>query len=285
MIEVQQTPITFLTLPQPASVLESFQRVNNLIPDKQDVVSINPETTVAQAIELMKRHNYSQLPVVEGKQVLGIFSYRSFALETVKLGKEQVAIGDLPVSEFIERVEHAYVSADLESIFPALDRDGIVLVGQPEKLQGVVTPVDMFHHLYQVAGPFVLLAEIELALRQLIRACVDEKELQECAELTLRQAYGDEPLPSALEEMSFNDYIQIIGDGRTWPRFRKAFGEAAGDWQRKRTRVKLERIRDLRNDVFHFRRRLDPTDRADLVDWRTWLLQKARIYEARERGR
>jgi hypothetical protein len=233
----------------------------------------------------MKRYNYSQLPVVEGKQVLGIFSYRSLAVEVVKLGKEQVELGNLPVSEFIERVEHVHLSADLESIFPALDRDGAILVGQPDLLQGVVTPVDMLHHLYKAAGPFILLAEIELALRQLIRACVDDKGLQECAELTLRQVYRDGSLPSTLEDMSFNDYIQIIGDGRTWPRFQRVFGEAAGDWQRKRMRAKLERIRDLRNDVFHFRRQLDLADREDLVAWRTWLLQKARTFEAKGTGR
>ena len=108
--------------------------------------------------------------------MLGVFSYRSFALEAVRLGKEQIELGNLPVSEFIERVEHVHLSADLVSVFPALDRDGVILVGQPDLLQGIVTPVDMFHYLYKVAGPFMFLAEIELALRQLIRACVDDNQ-------------------------------------------------------------------------------------------------------------
>ena len=160
----------------------------------------------------MRRHNYSQLPVREGDQVLGVFSYRSFTLEAVKLGKEQIELGDLPVSEFIEKAEHVHLSADLVSTFPALERDGVILVGQPDLLQGIVTPVDMFHYLYKVASPFILLAEIELALRQLIKACVDDAGLKECAELTLQQWYKGRTLPVTLEDMTFNDYLQILGD-------------------------------------------------------------------------
>jgi predicted transcriptional regulator len=281
MIEVGQSLITSVR-PQPASVMESFQRVNSLIPENQDVTAVDPETTVTQAIDLMRRHNYSQLPVREGDQVLGVFSYRSFALEAVKLGKEQIELGNLPISEFIEKADHVHVLADLVSTFGALERDGFVLVGQPDLLQGIVTPVDMFHYLYKVASPFILLAEIELALRQLIRACVDNQGLQECANVTLRQVYEEGSLPSTIEDMSFNDYVQIIGDGRTWPRFQKVFG-GASDWQRKRTRTKLEVIRDLRNDVFHFRRKLEPVDYENLVTHRDWLLLIAKAFEARKR--
>ena len=51
--------------------------------------------------------------------------------------------------------------------------------------------------------------------------------------------------------MTFNDYVQIIGDGRSWDHFQKFMGG-----NRVRTRAKLEQLRDLRNVVFHFKREI-----------------------------
>lgn len=177
----------------------------------------------------------------------------------------------------MENLDYVHVFEEFPRILGILDRDDAILVGQPVNLQGVVTPMDVLNYLYKVAIPFVLLAEIELSLRKLLRVSVDDDQLDECIRLTLKEKYGDD-LPNSLEEMEFNDYIQIIGHGRTWPRFQYVFGRV-GDWQRNRTRVDLERIRDLRNDVFHFRRELDPEDFDRLQECRSWLLMRATITE------
>ena len=52
---------------------------------------------------------------------------------------------------------------------------------------------------------------------------------------------------------------------------------------RKRTRTKLEEIRDLRNDVFHFKRELMGDDLDILTAHRDWLFRRARIVEARRK--
>lgn len=81
--------------------------------------------------------------------------------------------------------------------------------------------------------------------------------------------------------MTFNDYIQIIGDGRNWPHFEVVFGTGAADWQRKRTAERLKEVRDLRNDVFHFKRRLLPEDIDTLQTQRRWLQMKVTAFEAK----
>jgi Transposase DDE domain group 1 len=50
--------------------------------------------------------------------------------------------------------------------FDAMDRDNGILIGTPERLVGILTPMDFLRYLYQVANPFVLVSEIELALTQ-----------------------------------------------------------------------------------------------------------------------
>jgi len=65
------------------SVTELFHRVNRLLPAEQQIVTVGPQTTAREALRLMKKHGYSQVPVVEGTDVLGVFSYRSFSLNTI----------------------------------------------------------------------------------------------------------------------------------------------------------------------------------------------------------
>jgi CBS domain-containing protein len=45
------------------SPTEMFHLVGNLIPEGQQVVSVHPDISVAQALALMEAHNFSQLPV------------------------------------------------------------------------------------------------------------------------------------------------------------------------------------------------------------------------------
>ena len=95
------------------------------------------------------------------------------------------------------------------------------------------------------------------------------------------QFYKEKSLPSTVEEMTFNDYVEVIGNGKNWPNFSKVF-RGKHDLQRKITRTKLVRIRDLRNDTFHFKRDLNDSDTETLITHRNWLLQLSRILEAKQ---
>lgn len=76
-----------------------------------------------EALDLMREHGFSQLPIVEGDQVLGVFSYRSFANRAAVLGK--VDLGRAEVDDFVEDFEFVRVTDELERTFPHLDRDGL----------------------------------------------------------------------------------------------------------------------------------------------------------------
>ena len=255
---------------------ELFHRINSLIPDEQELKTISPSMTAADAIELMRERRFSQLPVVEGTEVLGIFSYRSFALEVIKMGKEKVLPGSLLVEDFIEKISFACVTDEFCEVFNSLDHDDAVLIGEPDRLQAIVVPMDVLRYLYGVASPYVLLGELELGIRGLMHWCQDDEQLSECAKTSLSSKYREKELPARLEDMTFDDYVWIIGDGRNWPKFETAFGST-----RERTRGKLESIRDLRNDIFHFKRKVSVQDHEDLANYRDWLLRRIRMTEAK----
>jgi len=263
---------------QPVTAL--FHRLNSVLPVNQKIVSVAPDMLAADALKKLKEYRFSQLPVVVGREVLGIFSYRSFANAVVTLGQnapknQRFNALELQVDDCLEKPTFARVTDEFVEWFDFVDQHDALLVGEPNRLQGIVTAMDILRYLYGVASPFVLIAEIELGLRALMQLAVNAETLAACATECLKDKYTDQ-LPTRLEDMTFNDYVQIIGDGRSWDHFQKFMGG-----NRARTRAKLEQLRDLRNIVFHFKRGITVEEHETLAAGREWMLLKARAAEAR----
>lgn len=134
-----------------------FHQINRIIPENQVVLSIDPTCSAREAIALMRQHGYSQLPVVAGGEVLGVFSFRSYALATAafnidELSRQKSAPGDLQVDDLMEQFEFARVTQEMSRVFDAMDRDNGVLIGTPDNLLGVLTPMDFLRYLYRVAA-------------------------------------------------------------------------------------------------------------------------------------
>jgi CBS domain-containing protein len=264
-----------------SSLAELFHLVRSLVPQGQRVFTASPDLTVAEAIQIMHQHNFSQLPIVAGDTVLGIFSFRSLASGLLKMEGSTDQIGDLPVDEFAEHFRFVQPSDNWESTLEHLNSDDGVLVGRRDRLEAIVTSMDVLTYLHEIASPFVLLAEIELSLRRIIQACVAEEQLQQCVKASLASKYKGEQAPTKLSDMTFNDYVQIIAHGRNWPHFTVAFGKSRG--QRSRTAARLREVRVLRNEVFHFREQLDLEKLQTLTAHRDWLQRKAMVFDARRR--
>lgn len=257
--------------------VELFHRINRIIPQDQTVLTVRPSCSVREAVALMQKHGYSQIPVVEGKEVLGVFSFRSLGQETAKatLGdwtKQKCSPGDLPVDEFLEQFEFARVTDEMSGVFAALNRDNGVLIGTPENLVGILTPIDVIQYLDKVASPFVLVSEIELALRALIRIALGPEQISAAAKRCLSSAHVDPTkVPTTLEEMTFDNYQLLVAFTENWPSFEPVFGGT-------RTRVtgRLKEVGGIRNDLFHFKREITMRDHEILAFHRNWLLSKVK---------
>ena len=258
-------------------VSKLFHQVNRIIPPGQKVFSLAPDCLVRDAIDQMDALGYSQVPVVQDAEVLGVFSLRSFASEAARstlkdLNEQQCAPGDLRVDEFLEPFEFARVKEGMDRALKLLNRDDGLLVGTPERLIGILTPMDFVNYLYDVASPFVMLSEIELAVRELIRLVMDADEIAEASRLSLKSAYGDESrVPTVLEEMTFDNYKSLVSHGKNWDKFQPVFGGA-----RNRIGGKLKEIGEIRNALFHFKREITIRDHQDLAGHRDWLLSKVK---------
>jgi predicted transcriptional regulator len=256
---------------------ELFHRINRVIPDNQELLTIPPTHLVRDAIQLMLEHGYSQIPVVHDGDVLGVFSYRSLAKEAAnmtlrELTSQRCAPGDLPVDEFLEPFEFARVTQEMNHVFDVLDRDNAVLIGTPDRLIGILTPMDFLRYLYRVASPFVLVSEIELAVRALMRLALDEEQIRVAARRSLGAAYGSEDkVPMTLEDMTFDNYQSMLSNGENWRTLESVFGST-----RTRVSAKLKEVGAIRNALFHFRREFTVKEHQSLADHRNWLLNKVK---------
>jgi len=259
------------------SVVAMFHRVNSLLPDEQNVVSVSPGTLVREALELMRKHGFSQLPVMEGDEVLGVFSYRSFSARAAELGKAD--LDRIEVDDCLEDFEFVRVSGEIEAMFECLDRDGAVLIGDPDRLVAVATATDLVQYLYSFAHPFVMIQEIEMVLRELVRSAVPKDELPPRIRRAVSSRYmaAEDRIPAELVDLSFAELVLTVTHGANYT---EAFCKILGR-NRESARGYLDPIPRIRNEIFHFRRPVTGEDVQTLTNTRTWLLRKARTIEAR----
>lgn len=155
-----------------------FHEVGNLFPGETHVEWIPPDTSVSEALRIMLEKRYSQLPVIENGIVRGVFSLWSLAhlIATVPALHTQ----DLLVEDVMETLPSVTVTDSLHSVLSSLEQHEALLVDSPHGLQAIITSFDVLHYFYRVARPFILLQEIELALRSLIELCAPGPKLKEC---------------------------------------------------------------------------------------------------------
>jgi hypothetical protein len=117
-------------------------------------------------------------------------------------------------------------------------------------------------------------------LRGLVRAAVAEDELSTYIRRAISNKYKDaeDQVPTELVRLTFAELVQTVTHGTNYT---DAFQNILGR-NRESARAYLSPVTNIRNDVFHFRRRIDGEDLQTLANTRTWLLRKARTFQARE---
>ncbi|MCX5136409.1 CBS domain-containing protein [Streptomyces sp. NBC_00340] len=259
----------------PPDGMHMFHRVSYLL-SGEGPVAISPDLTIPEALKLMRDYGFAQMPVVAGKEVLGLFSHRSFSerlMNSQWLWSKTRTPETLVVEDFIETPVYVRAVEPIDKLFTAMDDVDAVLVGDPDRLQGIVTSSDVIAYLYRVASPYLLLKETETGLRSLIEAAVTPEKLRECAQQALANLYQgrEDRLPTSLVAMTFDEQVSIVMNTRNWPAFAGVMGAS-----RDMFTYEIRPVGQIRNDVFHFKRELTDEDLEKLMTAREWVLRKLR---------
>lgn len=253
-----------------------FFRVARIIPSDQEVLSMPPSMKVREALDLMDQRGFSQLPVVAGGTVIGVFTYRSLARGLHSMRRQDSPL-DVSVDDLLEDLTFVRPEAEVSEIWEAIERDGAILVGDDDHLLAIATASDVSQFLWDATRPFILVRDIELAVRDLIRyACPSSTELQGRIATVL-------PVPQRqngqiLEGLTLGELINVLIQGENFAqRFRLTFGN-----NRALVRGRLESARIVRNKVFHFIGDVSAEELQSLaVTWR-WLERKVVMARAEQ---
>jgi len=109
----------------------------------QGIVSIAQDATVASALELLKEHDYSQAPVVDGDSVLGILTEKSLLHHAIKADADQRTIQGLVDINFCV----VHLDTELYVLLELFSRFETALVYNGKVPTGIITRTDLIEYM------------------------------------------------------------------------------------------------------------------------------------------
>ncbi|HVV84666.1 MAG TPA: CBS domain-containing protein [Kofleriaceae bacterium] len=148
-----------------AKLADPITRIGRLLSAANSAVLwLTPGSSLQEATTLMMLKDYSQLPIMQNERsVRGAVTWQTIAAAAA-LGKQPKTVDDC-----IDEVEIVTVDTGLFDAIPLIIQNGFVLVkAKDNKIQGIVTVADLSMQFRSLSEPFLLLGQIENALRALI---------------------------------------------------------------------------------------------------------------------
>jgi hypothetical protein len=163
-----------------------------------------------------------------------------------------------------------------QDIFEALDRlkevYAIVII-ENEKPVGILTNYDMAQFFLDLTGDLLIVEDIEISLRQSIQTIFPDHEALNSALIAeFGESKGRPGEPNKdLESLSFGNLIYWITGDENWPKFRDVFHHKDLFFQL------MDQVRQNRNQLAHFRGRLDPIQHDALTTAKEWLESRPKL--------
>lgn len=221
-------------------------RISRLASARTPPAFVSPTASIREAITLMLCHDYSQLPVMQSdRQVKGLFSWKSYG-SRLAAGKQCVCVQDA-----MDKHQEMPSGASLfDAVKMVAEHDCVLIRADDNKICGIVTAYDISRQFGELAQPFLLLGDVENHIRHMIGGAFTPEELQ----------YVKDPQDETREikdafDLTFGEYVRLLENESNWTKLNI-------EMDRRVFVTKLDRVREIRNEVMHFNP--DPLDTQDL---------------------
>ncbi len=108
-----------------------------------EIIGVQKDEPISKVVRLMKDHDYSQIPVFNGKQSVGSISEKTI-LRQILAGKDLAQISKLPIEQVMEEAfPQVGEDAPLSLISSLLQTYPAVLVSKKGIVQGIITKADL----------------------------------------------------------------------------------------------------------------------------------------------
>jgi CBS domain-containing protein len=212
-------------------------RISKLAAANRIPTSIRPDATLTEAVTLMMVNDFSQLPVMTSeREVKGMVSWNSIGT--------RLALRQTP--QWVREVTdpHAEVISDASffNAIPVIVEHGYALVrsSTDKRITGIITTSDLSLQFQQLSEPFLLLGEIENHIRRIINGKFSKEELANAKDGT-----DAERSVESAADLTFGEYKRLLEDTKRWAALNL-------DIDRGVFIQRLDRVREIRNDVMHF---------------------------------
>ena len=241
--------------------------IRQLIEGHDDLVSIPKHAKVREALVLMMEHDYSQLPVTnEDGNLVGIISEASI-VNTYFHIDPVLSLLDLTVDHCSASSRTISPDSDIFEALNLLENAYAVVVVENQKPVGILTDYDTTHFFRDLSEGLIIVEDIEVTLRQYIESVFSDNHKMDAALMRAFKENKKDPSRPAreYEALTFAEHIQLIVTEHNWEKFADYFAP-------KELFSKLmAQVGDIRNQLAHFRGRLEPIQLNALVRGRDWL--------------
>ncbi|MGA9397385.1 MAG: DUF4268 domain-containing protein [Anaerolineaceae bacterium] len=223
-------------------------------------------TTVREALAIMRNYDYSQLPIVDEQgYIKGMISEQSI-INTYFDMNGSMNLLDLKVDHCQQEALTISLKKDLFDAIKLLESAFAVVVEDNNKPVGIVTNFDTAYYFRDLSEDLIVVEKIESELREYIRYAFPENSV----EIALRNAFKNNPrfqdsLGKSVDDLTLSEYMQVILADENWSKFEGAFEP------KNMFRSYMENVRKIRNQLAHFRGKLDQNQKKTLLSAKTWI--------------
>jgi len=255
--------------------------VSKLIQEKDPPLCTSASDSVETALSRMIEHDYSQLPVTDSTgRLIGMITNQSIIRMVFYTGGN--------ISPLVLSVEHCLANpAKVEpemgilDAIDLLDKNSAICVVKDDIPLAILTYTDINLFFRNLSEGLILVEDIEVTLRLKIEEKFpDPDKLVEALAHILRHPSTGEPREvNDLSDLSFYETIQFICHKTVWPKFKSIF-EHKDIFQQY-----MHGVREIRNQLVHFRGDLEPVQKAQLRTAHQWLETRTRFSSSPEKNK
>ncbi len=111
---------------------------------QRDTVVVGPKDLLVTAYQRMKLYDVSQLPVMDGDQLVGIVDESDVLLHVY--GDEQ-RFRDPVSTAMVSKLDKIDVRSPIEALLPVFDRGHVAIISEGERFLGLITRIDLLNYL------------------------------------------------------------------------------------------------------------------------------------------
>ena len=146
-IESQRIDPTYSNAQKIFAALDSLHTTHELKAEQvmqKHMITVNHDAGLLNTINLMKKHNISQVPVLKGRQIIGLISETSL-LEAALEGKKHITVEEVmqDAPPIISKNATVLTIAGLLRFYP------LVIVAEKDKYIGIVAKSDLLGKVYK----------------------------------------------------------------------------------------------------------------------------------------